>query len=130
VPFVRNGGTLNAYLTTLAALVMAGLGGVVFVAALYGAVKLIAPHRPYAMKNQTYECGHDPLGEPWVPYRIQYYAFAIIFLIFDIETAFFYPIALVWRSAGPIAMVEITLFVAILLVGLLYAWKRGVLKWD
>jgi NADH:ubiquinone oxidoreductase subunit 3 (subunit A) len=118
------------YVADLAALVLAGIGGVVFVAALYGAVKLLAPARPYPLKNQTYECGHDPLGEPWVPYRIQYYAFAIIFLIFDIETAFFYPIALVWRRLGVVAMVEILVFVAILLVGLLYAWRRGVLKWE
>jgi NADH-quinone oxidoreductase subunit A len=121
---------VDSYVANLAALILAGIGGIVFVAALYGAVKLLAPHRPSALKNQTYECGHDPLGEPWVPYRIQYYAFAIIFLIFDIETAFFYPIALVWRRLGAIAMVEIVVFVAILLVGLLYAWKRGVLKWD
>lgn len=118
------------YVANLAALVLAGIGGFLFVAALYGVVKLVAPARPYALKNQTYECGHDPLGEPWVPYRIQYYAFAIIFLIFDIETAFFYPITLVWRRLGPVAMVEIVVFVGILLVGLLYAWKRGVLTWD
>jgi NADH-quinone oxidoreductase subunit A len=121
---------LQAYLAQLAGIVLAGLGGIVFVAALYGVVKLVAPARPYALKNQTYECGHDPLGQPWVPFRIEYYAFAIIFLIFDIETAFFYPIALVWRNLDPIAMVEIVVFVGILLVGLLYAWKRGVLKWD
>jgi NADH-quinone oxidoreductase subunit A len=114
----------------MAGLVLATLGGVAFVAALYGAVKVLAPSRPYAMKNQTYECGHDPLGQPWVPYRIQYYAFAIIFLIFDIETAFFYPLALVWRNIGAIGFIEIVVFVGILLVGLLYAWKRGVLKWD
>lgn len=121
---------MDNYVVNLAALVLAGLGGTIFVFALYGAVKLLAPARPYALKNQTYECGHDPLGEPWVPFRIQYYAFAIIFLIFDIETAFFYPVALVWRDLGPVALVEIVVFVGILLVGLLYAWKRGVLKWD
>jgi NADH-quinone oxidoreductase subunit A len=121
---------VDTYFTDLSALVLAGLGGLLFVSALYGAVRLLAPSRPYALKNQTYECGHDPLGQPWVPYRIQYYAFAIIFLIFDIETAFFYPVALAWRRLGPAALVEIAVFAGILLVGLLYAWKRGVLKWD
>jgi NADH-quinone oxidoreductase subunit A len=121
---------VDTYVVNLAALVLAGIGGLVFVLALYGAVRLLAPSRPYAMKNQTYECGHDPYGKVSVPYHIQYYAFAIVFLIFDIETAFFYPIALVWRHLGPVAMVEIVVFVGILLVGLLYAWKRGVLKWD
>ncbi len=114
----------------LAALVLAGLVGLAFVFALYGSVKLLAPSRPYALKYATYERGHDPLGEAWVPYRLQYYAFAIIFLIFDIETAFFYPIVLVWRQIGTLALVETLIFVAVLLVGLLYAWKRGVLKWD
>lgn len=121
---------MDTYVRDLSALVLAGVGGVAFVGLLYGLVRLFAPHRPYKMKNQTYECGHDPQGEPWVPHRIQYYAFAIIFLIFDIETAFFYPIALVWRRLGPLALVEVVVFTGILLVGLLYAWKRGVLKWD
>lgn len=121
---------MQSYLAQLAAVVLAGVGGTLFVAALYGATELLAPKRPYALKNQTYECGHDPLGQAWVPYRIQYYAFAIIFLIFDIETAFFYPIALVLRRLGPLAMAEVVVFVGILLVGLLYAWKRGVLKWE
>jgi len=123
---------LNDYFFALAAVGLAGIAGVAFVAALYGVVKLLAPSRPYAMKNATYDCGHEPLGEPWVPYRIQYYAFAIIFLIFDIETAFFYPWALVWRTIQPVglALAEIVLFTAVLLVGLLYAWKRGVLRWE
>jgi NADH-quinone oxidoreductase subunit A len=121
---------VDTYVADLAALVLAGLGGLALIGVLYGLVKLLAPSRPYAMKNATYECGHDPLGEPWVPYRIQYYAFAIIFLIFDIETAFFYPIMLVWRQLGVAALFEMVVFVAVLLVGLLYAWKRGVLKWD
>lgn len=121
---------MDTYVADLAALVLAAIGGVALITVLYGAVKLLAPSHPYDLKNATYECGHEPLGQPWVPYRIQYYAFAIIFLIFDIETAFFYPVALVWRHLGPAAIFEMAVFVAVLLVGLLYAWKRGVLKWD
>jgi NADH-quinone oxidoreductase subunit A len=117
------------YLADLASLVMAVIAGVLFVAVLYGVVKVLAPSRPYAMKNATYECGHEPLGAPWVPYRVQYYAFALIFLIFDIETAFFYPWALVFRRLGWVGLWEMVAFVGILLVGLVYAWKRGVLRW-
>jgi NADH-quinone oxidoreductase subunit A len=117
------------YLQDLASLVMAGMAGVIFVAFLYALVKVLAPSRPYDLKNATYECGHEPIGEPWVPFRVQYYAFAIIFLVFDIETAFFFPWALVYRRLGWFALVEMVIFIAVLLVGLLYAWKRGVLKW-
>jgi NADH-quinone oxidoreductase subunit A len=103
--------------------------GVVFVLALYGVVALLSPHRPNALKNATYECGHEPVGTPRAPFRVQYYAVAIVFLIFDVETAFLYPWGLVVRELGWAAYGEMALFVAILVIGLLYAWRKGVLKW-
>jgi NADH-quinone oxidoreductase subunit A len=103
--------------------------GVIFVLALYGVVALLSPHRPNPLKNATYECGHEPVGVPRAPFRVQYYAIAIVFLIFDVETAFLYPWGLVLRELGWAGFVEMALFVAILVVGLLYAWRKGVLKW-
>jgi NADH-quinone oxidoreductase subunit A len=103
--------------------------GAAFVLALYGVVALLSPKNPYPLKDATYECGHEPVGEPRVPYRVQYYGVALVFLIFDIETAFLYPWGLVFRHLGWTAYFEMALFVAILLVGLLYAWRKGVLTW-
>lgn len=103
--------------------------GVIFVLALYGVVKLLSPSRPSPIKNATYECGHEPVGVPRAPFRVQYYAIAIVFLIFDVETAFLYPWALVVRQIGWAGFAEMILFVAILVVGLIYAWRKGVLKW-
>lgn len=103
--------------------------GVLFVVALYGVVALLAPRDPYPMKNATYECGHEPVGSPRMPFRVQYYAIAIVFLIFDVETAFMYPWGLVVRELGWGAFIEAALFIVILLVGLVYAWRKGVLRW-
>lgn len=108
---------------------LAACVGIAFVLVVYGLVALLAPHRPNPLKDATYECGHEPIGGPWVPYRVQYYAFAIIFLIFDIETAFLYPWAVVFRRLGLFALFEMTLFILVLVIGLVYAWKKGVLKW-
>jgi NADH-quinone oxidoreductase subunit A len=109
--------------------VLACAVGVIFVVALYGVVALLAPKNPYPLKDAVYECGHEPVGEPRVPFRVQYYGVAIVFLIFDIETAFLYPWGLILRSLGWAGYAEMVIFVAILLVGLLYAWRKGVLKW-
>jgi len=103
--------------------------GVLFVLALYGVVALLSPKRPNALKNATYECGHEPVGVPRAPFRVQYYAIAIVFLIFDVETAFLYPWGLVLREIGWAGYLEMVAFVAILVVGLVYAWRKGVLRW-
>jgi NADH-quinone oxidoreductase subunit A len=103
--------------------------GVLFVLMLYGVVGLLAPKRPDPLKNASYECGHEPVGVPRAPFRVQYYAIAIVFLIFDVETAFLYPWGLVLRQLGWAGFGEMAIFVAVLVVGLVYAWRKGVLKW-
>ncbi len=108
---------------------LACVTGVLFVLALYGVVALLAPKRPNPLKNATYECGHEPVGVPRAPFRVQYYAIAIVFLIFDVETAFLYPWGLVLRQIGWAGYGEMAIFVAILVVGLVYAWRKGVLRW-
>ena len=92
--------------------------------------RLIAPKKPGLSKQAPYECGLESSGDPWVQFKAQYYVYALLFVIFDVEVVFIYPWALIWRTLGPVALVEMALFLAILAVGLLYAWKRGVLEWQ
>lgn len=120
---------MGGHLETLATIVLAGIVGVAFVSVVYLLVKMLAPENPYPQKGTNYECGSTPIGEPWVPFRIQYYAFALLFLIFDIETVFLYPWALIYKKLAWFGFIEMAIFIVILLVGLLYAWRREVLKW-
>lgn len=104
-------------------------------AVLFGVVplilaKCIAPKMPGRIKQAPYECGLQSQGDPWVQFRAQYYIYALLFVIFDVEVIFVYPWALVWKGLGPVVFLEMVVFLAILGVGLLYAWKKGVLEWE
>ena len=90
----------------------------------------MAPKKPSADKQATYECGLDSQGEPWIQYHVQYYIYALVFVIFDIETVFIYPWAVAFKKLGLFAFVEMVLFIAILAFGLVYAWKKKMLEWD
>ncbi|MBI3324581.1 MAG: NADH-quinone oxidoreductase subunit A [Candidatus Omnitrophica bacterium] len=90
----------------------------------------LSPKKPGASKTSSYECGLESLGDPWVQFRVQYYLYALLFVIFDVEIIFLYPWALIWRSLGWVAVVEMAIFVLILAVGLAYAWRKGVLEWE
>jgi NADH:ubiquinone oxidoreductase subunit 3 (subunit A) len=92
--------------------------------------QFVAPKKPSPIKNATYECGLESEGDPWIQFRIQYYIYALIFVIFDIETIFIYPWAVAFKQLGLFGFVEMVLFIAILAVGLVYAWKKKVLQWD
>lgn len=92
--------------------------------------RFIAPRRPSPSKQAPYECGVESVGDPWVQFRVQYYLYALLFVIFDVEVIFIYPWALVWKGLGPVALAEMALFLAILGVALAYAWKKGVLEWE
>ena len=92
--------------------------------------KFVAPKKPGQAKQDPYECGLESQGEPWVQFRVQYYIYALLFVIFDVEVVFIYPWALVWKGLGPVVFVEMILFLAILTVGLIYAWKKGMLEWE
>ena len=93
-------------------------------------VALLGPRKPSRSKGQTYECGVLTLGETWVRFRIQYYIYALLFVVFDIETVFLYPWAVSYGVVGWFALVEMTVFLILLAVGLGYAWARGVLQWS
>ena len=92
--------------------------------------KFIAPRKPGHSKQSPYECGLESEGDPWVQFRVQYYIYALLFVIFDVEVVFIYPWALVWKGLGPVVFAEMALFLAVLAVGLAYAWKKGVLEWE
>jgi len=91
---------------------------------------LLAPKKSSRMKEDTYECGLESKGDAWVQFRVSYYLYAIIFVIFDIETIFLYPWAVAFNKLGLFAFVEMAIFLAILVGGLAYAWARGVLEWK
>lgn len=91
--------------------------------------RLIAPRKPNALKSETYECGIETYGETWVQFKAQYYIFALVFLIFDIEIVFLYPWAVAFDQLPMFAVLEGVLFIVILVAGLLYTWRKGVLEW-
>lgn len=100
---------------------------------------IIGPKRPNKTKQQTYECGleFEDLAEEaqsvWVQFRIQYYIFAILFVVFDIEVVFLYPWAVTFNQAtvfNPLFFVEMFVFIAILIIALVYAWRKGLLEWT
>jgi len=107
------------------------LGGV-FVVATLATSWLLSPKKPSAEKAETYECGVEPIGPPWVQFHAGYYVYALLFVIFDIETVFLYPWALTFgqATAGWFVFAEMVVFVAILVAGLAYAWKEGALRWH
>lgn len=103
--------------------------GVAFVLITLFVAKLVRPSRPSRIKNQNYECGEAPIGSSWIQYNVGYYIFALIFVIFDVEVVFLFPWAVAFRKLGLFALVEMFIFLAILIFGLVYAWRKGALKW-
>lgn len=91
--------------------------------------RIIAPRKRDSLKNQTYECGIETVGTTWVQFRVQYYIFALVFLIFDVETVFLFPWAAAIGKLDLFAVLEGVLFILILVAGLFYAWRKGALEW-
>lgn len=91
--------------------------------------RLIAPRKPNRTKQETYECGIETVGDAYVQFKVQYYIFALVFLIFDVETVFLYPWAVSFNQIPLFAVLEGILFIMILIVGLLYTWRKGALEW-
>ena len=104
--------------------------GGVFVAGGLVFAWLLRPNRPYPSKLATYECGEVPVGDTRVRFNIRFYVVALIFLIFDVEVVFLFPWAVVYKNLGWFAFIEMLVFLAILLVGYAYVWRKGDLDWD
>jgi NADH-quinone oxidoreductase subunit A len=113
--------------------VMLLLGGVLC-GLMLGLGALLRPSNPHPGKLATYECGEPPSGPAWINFNIRFYLIALVFVIFDVELAFMYPVAAVFRDwvtrgQGLFALVELAIFVGILAVGLVYVWRKGDLQW-
>ncbi len=93
------------------------------------AAYFIRPRRPTPTKLSTYECGLEAIGDIRVQFKVQYYLYALAFVIFDIEVVFLYPWAVAFHQLGLFALVEMAIFLLILAGGLVYAWKKGALEW-
>ncbi|MBI2916849.1 MAG: NADH-quinone oxidoreductase subunit A [Chloroflexi bacterium] len=115
------------------------IGIFLVVAAVFGATVLvlsyvlsfvrIRPRKPETVKGTPYESGMVTLGKTWVQFNVRYYLYALLFVVFDVETVFLYPWAVRFKQLGLFGLVEMTIFIAILLIGYAYAWKRGALEW-
>ena len=94
------------------------------------AAALLRPKKPSKAKLETYECGMETVGDAWVQFRVQYYIFALIFVLFDVGGVFLFPFAVAYNQVPLYAIAVVTLFVLTLLGSLFYAWRKGVLQWD
>jgi NADH-quinone oxidoreductase subunit A len=92
--------------------------------------KLVAPKKPSAMKQDTYECGLEAKGDAWIALKPQYYVYALAFVAFDLEAPFVYAWAVVFKTLPVWAFVEMIVFLAVLVAGLVYAWRKGALEWH
>lgn len=106
-----------------------------FVATAFGLGALMVgaifrPRRPYAEKLAPYESGNIPVGEPRIRFSVSFYIIAMLFVVFDVEAVFLYPWAVVFDRIGLYAFVEMVIFIVILLVGYVYAWKKQAFVWD
>jgi len=104
------------------------VGMIIPIAALLIA-RLLAPRKPNAIKQSTYECGIETVGDNWVQFKAQYYIFGLVFLVFDVETVFLFPWAVSLNKLPLFAVFEGIIFIIILLAGLVYTWRKGMLEW-
>ena len=105
------------------------LVGLALPAVAIAANQIVAPRKPNRIKSETYECGIETVGESWVQLKGQYYIFALIFLIFDIEAVFLFPWAAAYDKLALYMVLEGVLFILILAGGLIFAWRKGALEW-
>jgi NADH:ubiquinone oxidoreductase subunit 3 (subunit A) len=101
----------------------------VFAIIALGLAWLIRPKRPNAIKADIYECGMETVGTSWVQFRVQYYIYALVFVVFDVEAVFLFPVAVAFNQLQLYMVLEMVLFIIILAGALLYIWKKGVLEW-
>jgi NADH-quinone oxidoreductase subunit A len=116
---------LRQYLTVA---VFSG-AAVLMVGAMLGVGRLLRPVRPQPQKYLNYECGVDPVGVGWSQSQIRYYVFALLFVMFDVEAVFIFPWAVRLEALQVFGLVEMVVFIVILALGLLYAWRKRVLRW-
>ena len=111
-------------------LVVVILTAIALVAVALGIARAISPRSYNPQKGEAYECGIPTRGQSWMQFKVGYYLFAILFLMFDVETVFLFPWAAVVQDLGVYGLVSIFFFIVVLILGLAYAWKKGALKWK
>jgi NADH-quinone oxidoreductase subunit A len=116
---------LRSYLT----IAIFGALAVVLIGLILGVGRLVRPNRDQEQKYLTYESGADPMGEGWSQSQVRYYIFALLFVLFDVEAVFIFPWATRLEEYGMFGLVEMAIFIFILALGLLYAWRKKVLRW-
>ncbi|MHB1948401.1 MAG: NADH-quinone oxidoreductase subunit A [Gammaproteobacteria bacterium] len=117
---------LQNYLPILMFLIIGGLLGMLVPFVGY----LLGPRRPNPAKDSPYECGFPPFTDSRLPFDVRYYLVAILFIIFDLETAFLVPWAVVFRKIGWFGLIAMGIFLGILVIGFIYEWKKGALEWE
>jgi NADH-quinone oxidoreductase subunit A len=120
----------HAYLTSYLPVLTVLLAGGALVAGILTANRLLRPTRPTRQKALTYECGVDPVGGDWAQVHIRFYVFAYLYVVFAVDAVFLFPWATVFAALGSASIVEMAVFVALVLVGLGYAGRTGVLRWS
>ena len=111
-------------------LVVVILTAIALVAVALGIARAISPRSYNPQKGEAYECGIPTRGQSWMQFKVGYYLFAILFLMFDVETVFLFPWTAVVQDLGVYGLVSIFFFIVVLILGLAYAWKKGALEWK
>jgi NADH-quinone oxidoreductase subunit A len=104
--------------------------GAIFFFVAFAANRLLSRRVPSAGKGASYECGIDPVGGDWAQTQVRYYVYAYLYVLFAVESVFLFPWAIVYAKLGMTTVVEMVIFVAVLALGLLYAWRKRVLRWT
>ena len=115
------------YLTLLIVVILTAIA---LVAVALGIANAISPRSFNPQKGEAYECGIPTRGKSWMQFKVGYYLFAILFLMFDVETVFHFPWAVVVQDLGVYGLVSILFFLVVLVLGLAYAWRKGALEWK
>jgi NADH-quinone oxidoreductase subunit A len=121
---------MGAYLDDYAAVGGIIVVGILLAVAMLGVNRLMRPQVPARDKQVTYESGVDPVGEGWAQSTVRYYVYAFLYVIFAVDAVFLFPWAVVLDDIGRPAAVEMGIFIGILVIGLAYAWRKGVLSWT
>ena len=120
---------MSAFLRSFLVVALYGVAGFVLVGGLLSLGRLLRPNRPQPQKYINYESGVDPVGSGFTQSNVRYYIFALLFVMFDVEAVFIFPWAVRLEAFGVFGLVEMIIFIVILALGLLYAWRKGVLRW-
>jgi NADH-quinone oxidoreductase subunit A len=128
IPPTLGGGRVTRYYQAYLAVAVFAGAALLMVGAMLGLGRLLRPTRPQEEKYLTYEAGSDPVGG-WGQSNVRYYVYALLFVMFDVEAVFIFPWAVELEGLGTFALVEMVIFIVVLTLALVYAWRKGVLRW-